>query len=139
MIFRRYGTAYHSVEPHFDSLALNEISFRRDRRESVPADDFVSSFDTVASHELIEEAEGDVQDHTEQALLAKLEARIQELMRDLAESEVLVVENEQGRDWPRTKQKTSNVMIDGENRLHFRYTVAPPMRMTVRRRRTPRS
>jgi hypothetical protein len=45
-----------------------------------------------------------------------------------------VVENDQGHDWPKTKQKTTNVIVEGENRLHFNYSVAPPLRISVRRR-----
>jgi len=134
MIFRRYGTSYQSVDVNFDSLALNEIGFRRNREESIPADEFDSSFQTLATHELVAEAEGEVQDHTEQVLLERLEAQIAELRAGLAESEVLVMENEQGHDWPKTKQKTFNVIVEGENRLRFRYTLAPPIRITVRRR-----
>ena len=32
------------------------------------------------------------------------------------------------------KVLTSNVVVEGENRLHFHYGVAPPIRVTVRRR-----
>jgi hypothetical protein len=135
MIFRRYGLSYHSVDTNFDSLALNEIAFRRDREESISVDDFESGFETLASHDLVAEAEGDVQDHTEQVLLDRLKAQLQELGKDLGDSAVLVVENEQGNDWPKTRQKTSNVVVEGENRLHFHYSVAPPLRVTVRRRR----
>ena len=134
MIFRRYGTAYQSVDVNFDSLALNEVAFRRNRDESIPADGFDESYETLASHELVAEADGDVQDETETALLEKLEARIDELRSALGPDEILVVENEQGHDWPKTRQKTSNVVVEGENRLHFQYTVAPPLRITVRRR-----
>jgi hypothetical protein len=135
MIFRRYGSSYHSVDTNFDSLALNEIAFRRDREESISVDDFESGFETLASHDLVAEAEGDVQDHTEQVLLDRLKAQLQELGKDLGDSAVLVVENEQGNDWPKTRQKTSNVVVDGENRLHFHYSVAPPLRVTVRARK----
>jgi hypothetical protein len=134
MIFRRYGTTYQSVDLNFDSLALNEIAFRRNREEEIPADDFDASFATVAAHELVAEAEGDVQDHTEEVLLKKLEAQIEALRGALGEGQFLVVENEQGHDWPKTKQKTTNVVVEGENRLHFHYSVAPPLRVTVRRR-----
>ncbi|MGD2046872.1 MAG: hypothetical protein PVJ80_10420 [Gemmatimonadota bacterium] len=134
MIFRRYGTAYQSVDLNFDSLALNEIAFRRNREESIPVEGFAESFETVAEHEIVAEAAGDVQDETETALLEKLEARVEELSAGLEDNEILVVENEQGHDWPKTKQKTSNVIVQGENRLHFQYTVAPPLRISVRRR-----
>lgn len=134
MIFRRYGSSYQSVDLNFDSLALNEIAFRRNREESIPAEDFDDAFETVATHELVAEAEGDVQDETETVLLQRLEDKIAELRAALGAGEVLVVENEQGHDWPKTKQKTSNVVVEGENRLHFDYSVAPPLRITVRRR-----
>lgn len=134
MIFRRYGTAYQSVDPNFDSLALNEIGFRRNREESIPADGFDDSYETVGSHELVAEAEGDVQDQTEAVLLERLGAQLETLRQALGPREILVVENDQGHDWPKTKQTMSNVVVEGENRLHFRYTMAPPLRVTVRRR-----
>ncbi|HET9948422.1 MAG TPA: hypothetical protein VFQ22_05850 [Longimicrobiales bacterium] len=133
MIFRRYGASYHSVDLAFDSKALNEIAFRRNRRESVAADE-MERFGTVSSHELVAEAEGDVQDHTEGVLLERLAGQVLELERSLADGEVLVVENDQGHDWPKTRQKTANVIVDGENRLRFHYSIAPPLRLTVRRR-----
>lgn len=134
MIFRRYGTAYQSVDTNFDSLALNEIAFRRNREESIPAQDFDETFAVVAAHELVAEAEGDVQDQTEAVLLERLQQQLDELVSGAAHGEILVVENEQGHDWPKTKQRTSNVIVEGENRLHFHYTMAPPLRVTVRRR-----
>jgi hypothetical protein len=135
MIFRRYGTTYESVALNFDSKALNEIGFRRDRAESIPAADFEAAFTREATREIVAEAEGDVQDHTEQLLLDALEDRIETLRGALEEGRILVVENEQGHDWPKTKQRTSNVIVEGENRLHFDYTVAPPIRISVYCRR----
>lgn len=135
MIFRRYGTSYQSVDANFDSLALNEIAFRRNHEESIPTEEMDDAFETLATHELVAEAEGDVQDQTERQLLERLESQLLDVRSSLGDREVLVVENDQGHDWPKTKQQTSNVIVEGENRLHFRYTVAPPLRITVRRRR----
>ena len=135
MIFRRYGSSYHSVDTNFDSLALNEIAFRRNREESIAVDEMEASFETVSSHDLEAEAEGDVQDHTEQELLNQLEAKLTALRGEAGDLDVLVVENEQGHDWPKTRQKTSNVIVEGENRLRFHYSVAPPLRVTIRRRK----
>jgi hypothetical protein len=135
MILRRYGTSYQSVDLNFDSKALNEIAFRRDHEASIPSDEFEEVYATVARHDLDAEAEGDVQDQTEQLLLERLAARIRELDAGLGEAEVLVVENEAGNDWPKTRQRTTNVIVEGENRLRFHYTVAPPLRVSVRRRR----
>ena len=133
MIFRRYGIAYHSVELNFDSRALNEIGFRRDQLESSPADDF-AAYAKVGTRELVAEAQGSVQDETETALLGRLAEQIVALDRGLSAGELLVVDNEQGNDWPKTRQKTSNVVVELENRLHFQYTMAPALRVTVWRR-----
>ncbi|MSR20897.1 MAG: hypothetical protein EXR91_07960 [Gemmatimonadetes bacterium] len=133
MIFRRYGIAYHSVELNFDSRALNEIGFRRDQLESIPADDF-AAYAKVGTRELVAEAQGSVQDETETALLGRLAEQIVALDRGLSAGELLVVDNEQGNDWPKTRQKTSNVVVELENRLHFQYTMAPALRVTVWRR-----
>jgi len=135
LIFKRYGTSFHRVEKNFASLALNEVAFRRDREQSVSVDEMESGFETVASHDLAAEAEGDVQDHTEQQLLDQLAARLDALAAGLGSGELLVVENDQGHDWPKTRQRTSNVIVEGENRLRFHYTVAPALRVTVRRRK----
>ena len=135
MIFRRYGTSYQSVDLNFDSKALNEVGFRRNHERSVPTDDVEATWTTVATHLLVAESQGDVQDHTEQVLLDELAGRIRELDSGLGASEVLVIENEQGNDWPKTRQRTSNVIVDGENRLRFHYTIAPPLRVAVRRRK----
>jgi hypothetical protein len=133
MIFRRYGNAYHSVELNFDSKALNEIGFRRDQLESISVDDF-EAYAKVGTRELAAEAEGSVQDQTESVLLDRLADQIRALDRGLGAGELLVVDNEQGNDWPKTRQKTTNVVVELENRLHFQYTMAPPLRVTVWRR-----
>ena len=133
MILRRYGTSYQSVDLNFDSKALNEVGFRRNRAHSIAAEDFDGSYQKLETHELLAEAEGDVQDHTEQVLLDRLQERIEQLLAALEAGGVLVVENEQGHDYPKTKQKTANVIVEGENRLHFTYTIAPPLRVAVYR------
>jgi hypothetical protein len=133
MIFRRYGNAYHSVELNFDSKALNEIGFRRDRAASIDADD-LASFTKVGTHELVAEAEGAVQDETERVLLDRLADQLLTLDRGLAANELLVVDNDQGNDWPKTKQKTTNVIVQGENKLFFHYSMGPALRATVWRR-----
>ena len=129
MIFRQYGAFFQSVELNFDSKALNEVGFRRNHQMSIGVGSFGSEYELVETNEIFAEAEGDVQDQTEQQLLDKLERAVDALSSDLEEGEVLVIENEQGRDYPKTKQQTSNVILDGENRLHFFYTVAPPLRI----------
>jgi len=135
MILRRYGTSYQSVDLNFDSRALNEVGFRRNREHSIAVEDFGGSYALEATHELQPEADGDVQDHTEQQLLDQLWGQIEAPLAGLGDGEMLVVENEPGHDYPKTKQQTANVIVEGENRLHFTYTIAPPLRIAVYRPR----
>jgi hypothetical protein len=135
MIVRRYGSSVQSVELNFDSRALTEIGFRRDRAWSVPADEFEGDWEQVEEYQLDARAEGDVQDFVERDMLAQLEARIRTLEEGLAEGEVLNVESEQGKDYPKTRHRTRTVVVEGENRLHFEGWVEPPLRLARYRRR----
>lgn len=135
MILRRYGAHFHSVELNFDSKALSEVGFRRDRRRSIPVEELESSYERIAEHAIEAEARGDVQDATEAVLLDKLEAQIREVLAGLGDGELVIVENEQGHGWPKTKQKTRNVIVEGENRLEFTYTIAPPIHLAVHRKK----
>ena len=134
MMFRRYGTSFQSVDLNFDSKALNEVGFRRNHQESIPSEDFETGFPKLSTHELLAEAEGDVQDHTEQVLLDRLQEQGEKLIEGLSDGEFLVIENEQGHDYPKTRQQTSNVIVEGENKLHFDYTIAPALRVAVHSR-----
>jgi hypothetical protein len=131
MIFKRYGSSYHSVDPNFESTALNEIGFRRDRERSISADELATDYERLTTHELAAEADGLVQDHTEQLLLDRIESRLLELEASLEKHCILVVDNGDGRDWPKARQRIRNVIIEGENRLRFEYTVSPPLRIAV--------
>ena len=135
MILKRYGASYQSVDPNFDSKALNEVGFRRDQELSLTAAEFEAAYEHVASHEISSEAEGHVQDHTEQLLLDRLEARLLELEGGLEGDHVLVLENRDGTDYPKTRQEMRSVVEEGETKLHFRYTVSPALRMGVYRRK----
>jgi hypothetical protein len=133
MILRRYGSSYQSVDLNFDSKALNEVGFRRNHEHSIAVEEFDGSYVLDGTHELQAEAQDDVQDHTEQELLNRLREQIEALLAGLGDGEVLVVENEQGHDYPKTRQQKDNVIVEGENRLHFTYTIAPLLRMAVYR------
>ena len=136
MIFRRYGTSYQSVAMDFDAKALNEVGFRRDREHTLPVEEFESSYEVVETVELAEQADGPVQYETEQEMLDKLQARVMELQARLEEGGVLVVENGKGHDYPKPRQKTKSIIEDGENRPYFEYTMAPPLRISLRRPRS---
>lgn len=131
MILKRYGTSYQSIETNFDSKALNEVGFRRNREFSVPTDEFEATYQRLDTHELDAEAEGPVQDHTEQELLDRLEAKLRELQAGLSEGQVLVVDNADGIDYPKTRQNLRNTIVEGENKLYFNYTLSPALRMAV--------
>jgi hypothetical protein len=135
MIVKRYGTTVQSVDPNFESAALNEIGFRRDREWSIPTEEFEAGYEQVTVHELSAEAEGPVQDHTEQLLLDRLEGRLLELEAGLESGCVLMVENGDGPDYPKTRQQTKNVIVQGDNKLLFEYTVAPMLRIGVYRKK----
>ena len=134
MILRRYGAHMQSVELNFDSKALNEIGFRRDQTHSMPVEDFESSYEQVEVREFAPRDEGWVQDETEQVLLDHLEREVREMLDTLGEGEVLVVENRQGVDYPKTKHSTRVVVQGHENRLFFSAWVEPPLKMARYRR-----
>lgn len=134
MILRRYGTTVQSVKPHFDSRALTEVGFRRDHAFSQGAEEFFDAYEKVRSEEITATAEGPVQDEAEEALLDGLEERLGRLREGLGPDEVLLIESDD-RDYPKTRDRKKNVIVDGENRLHFRWRVDPPLRVAVYRRR----
>lgn len=136
MIFKKYGQSYQSVDPNFDSKALNEVSFRRNRARSLSLEELEERYEGGDVHELVSTAEGDVQDETEQVLLDRLQEQLDALVEGLDEDAVLVIENEPGHDHPKTRQKISNVIVEGENRLRFNYSIAPPLRVRVYRPRS---
>ena len=131
MILRRYGTTIQSVETNFDSKALTEIGFRRDRAYSAPADEFFSRHERISQHLLEAEAEGDVQDEVESEMLQRLLRQLLEIEGELAENELLVVESEQGQDYPKTRSQQKTVVVEGENRLYFHSTMSPPLKVAV--------
>lgn len=129
MILRRYGAHLHSVTPDFDPRALTEITFRRDRNTSFPVEDFGRDYEKVEEVELTARTRGNVQSEAEQEVLDQLEARIQEAISALEEGEVLVLENEQGVDFPRLRDRKEDEVVEGENRLRFHWRVDPPLRL----------
>jgi hypothetical protein len=135
MILRRYGSSYHSVDLNFDSKALTEIGFRKNNEESFPTDEFTAGWERVSGHDLVATGEGSVQDEVEQKLLKDLEAQIQKLHGDLGAGSVLVVESEQGTDYPKTRTQTRTIVVEGENKFHFTTTVHPALRVAVYRKR----
>ncbi|HIF07432.1 MAG TPA: hypothetical protein EYQ64_10915 [Gemmatimonadetes bacterium] len=131
MILRRYGTTVQSVETNFDSKAFTEIGFRRDHAYSSAVDDFLAGHTRVSEHLLEAASEGDVQDAVESDMLQLLLEQLQKIDRELAENEFVLVESEQGQDYPKTRTRQKNVVVEGENRLYFYSSVSPPLKVAV--------
>jgi len=123
------------VATYFDSKVFTEIGFRRDRAFSSPADDFLAGHERVSEHLLEAESEGDVQDEVESAMLQLLLEQLEQIEGDLAENEFVLVESERGQDYPKTRTRQKNVVVEGENRLYFYSSISPPLKVAVFRAR----
>jgi len=124
-----------SVETNFDSKAFTEIGFRRDHGYSSPVDAFSDDHERISEHLLEAESEGDVQDEVESAMLERLLDQLLSLDGELAENEFVVVESEPGQDYPKTRTRQKNVVVEGENRLYFYSSMSPPLKVAVFRAR----
>jgi hypothetical protein len=133
MILRRYGSSVVSVTPNFDSRAMTEIGFVRDGEITLEADEFTLKFERAAGRELSAEATGDVQADVEESVLASLRTQIEQLLAGLEPGEALLIENEVGVDQPKTRGSQKTIVVEGENRLVFEYTVDPPLRLGIMR------
>ena len=136
MILKRYGETLHSVELNFDSKALTEIGFKRDRSFSLPAHELASGYASTQTHELSAKSEGWVQDEVEHQLLLDLERQVAEIKKDTDTHELLLIESEQGVDYPKTRTEQKTVLVEGENKLYFYIRVEPPLRIGRYRKRT---
>jgi hypothetical protein len=135
MILKRYGEKLQSVRPNFDANAMTEISFLRDKESSFTPDELGRDYELVEEHELTASSEGHVKSLAEHAALHYLEEQLLDLEEQLRDHGVLVVENATGQHAPKTRSKQRTLVEDGENRLHFRFTIEPPLRVAVYRRR----
>jgi hypothetical protein len=134
MIFRKYGQSYHSVTPNFDSRAMNEIGFQKSGEQSVEAEAFEADYERIDGSELVATAEGTIQDVVEKQMLESLRAQLLELEKSAGDA-VLVIESEQGKDYPKTREKTTTQTVGAENKLFFQRYVDPPLRVGVYRPR----
>jgi hypothetical protein len=135
VIVKRYGSKIQSVAPNFDARAMNEIGFQRDNDWAEPADEFFESYEKVETHELTAAAEGEVQGETEEKLLHSLEEQLRAVAKTVGDGAVLMIESEQGVDYPKTRHTQTTQVVGHDNRLFFRFTVEPPLRVAVYRKR----
>ncbi len=135
MILRRFGSRIHEVTPNFDARAMTEVSFLRGSALEDSADEWLEAHERVEEHRLTATAEGDVQNEAEESLLEQLEAQLRALADALQPGEALLVENEPGNNYPKTRMRQKTVVVDGANRLHFDAEVDPPLIVGRYRRR----
>ena len=135
MILRKYGKSYHSVTPNFDSRAMTEIGFQKSGEHSVATEEFEAGHERVERHELTAVAQGTVQDQVEKEMLESLRQQLLNLEQGLGDGSVVVIESEQGKDYPKTREKTTTLVVGSENKLQFERYVEPPLRVAVYRKR----
>ena len=129
MILRKYGTSYHSVRPNFNPAAMTEIGFSKDQEHQVSVEDFDASYEAAGEVlELVAEADGEVQREAETAVLAALEESVLNAEGALGEGHVLVVLNDR-KDQPKTRERREDVIVDGENRFYFRWSIDPALKV----------
>ena len=135
MILRKYGKSYHSVTPNFDSRAMTEIGFQKSGEQSLEVPEFEAAYERLEGRELTAVAEGTVQDQVEKDMLEGLRKQLVDLEEGLDDNAVVVIESEQGKDYPKTREKTTNAVVGNENKLHFQRYIEPPLRVAVYRKR----
>jgi|GEM_PF-206289 len=134
-LLRRVGDRLRGVEPRFDARALSEIGFHAVGRGDEEAERFDARMVQVREVFLEAASDGPVQSDAEALLLDRLRASLDACLADLAEGEVAVVESQSGVDWPKTRERRKDVIVDGENRFHFHWRVEPPLRISIYRGR----
>lgn len=109
---------------------MNEIGFRK-TGESMPWEEFTAKYERSAGHELTCSAEGEVQTEAEERMLADLRDQLNKLEATLGAGRVLLVESEQGKDYPKMREKQRTIVVGAENRLYFERSIDPPLRVAI--------
>ena len=135
MLVRRFGSKILSVEPQFNARAMTEVGFLRTSDVSLTAEELEAEYERAGERELTASTQGDVKSAVEHELLEQLEAQLRALDAELGADGLVLIENEAGRDYPKTRDRTTNTVVAGENRLHFSYEVDPPLKLTLYRKR----
>ncbi|MGH7578218.1 MAG: hypothetical protein ACREM1_24270 [Longimicrobiales bacterium] len=131
MILRRYGKSIVSVAPNFNSRAMTEISFTRTGETAVPADEFEAGHERVAGHVLTARAAGEIQGEVEDHVLSELQHQLEALEREAGNGTVLLIENQPGMDQAKTRGVQTTKVVAGANRMHFEYSIDPPLKVGV--------
>jgi len=129
MIVRRYGSTVESVRPNFDARAMNEIGFQKTGEWTMPWEEFAGRYERVSGRELVAQAEGNVQHEAEEKVLADLLRQLNEMESAASPGELVVIESETAKNYPKLREKQTTKVVGTENRLHFERTVEPPLRV----------
>ena len=129
-IVRRYGKRVETVEPDFRAEAMTEVGFRRTREKRWALDEFLDEYSMVRQVEITAEATDEIQERAEKRMLRSLGDKLQGIMDALKPDEVLSVESEVGRDYPRTRYERSS-----KGGQDFTYTLDRPLRVGIFRKR----
>ena len=136
LIFKKYGNSYHSVTPNFDSRAMTEVGFQKSGEQSLSVAEFEQQYELAETRELTSTAEGNVQDRVEKELLESLRQQLIELEQSAGNNAVVVIASEAGKDYPKSREKTSMKVVGSDNKLHFQRSIDPPLRVAIYRSRT---
>lgn len=131
MIFRRYGKSIVGVTPNFDARALTEISFTRTGDEAVTAEEFEERYRRSDGRELTARSEGEIQGEAEVEVLRDLQLQLEALDREAGDRAVLLVENQPGHDQAKTRCAQTTKVVGVSNRLHFEFSIDPPLKIGI--------
>ncbi|HEY0304322.1 MAG TPA: hypothetical protein VGC44_05080 [Longimicrobiales bacterium] len=114
---------------------MTEIGFQKSGVQTLEVPEFEAAYERLEGRELTAVAEGTVQDQVEKDMLEALRKQLVDLEEGLDDNDVVVIESEQGKDYPKTREKTTNAVVGNENKLHFQRYIEPPLRVAVYRKR----
>ena len=126
---RRYGSTVESVRANFDARAMNELGFQKTGEWKMPWEEFEAKYERRAGHELVAQAEGDVQHEAEEKVLADLLRQLNVLESAAGDGQLVMIESETAKNYPKLREKQTTKVVGTANRLHFERTVDPPLRV----------
>jgi hypothetical protein len=129
-IVRRYGKRVETVEPDFRAEAMTEVGFRRTGERKWALDEFLDEYAMVRGVDLTAEGTDAVQEKAEKAMLQSLADKLAGITDALKPNELLSVESELGKDYPRTRYERST-----KGDQEFTYSLDRPLRVGIFRKR----
>lgn len=127
---RRYGNRVEVVEPDFKAEAMTEVGFRRTGENRWDLAQFLDEYAMVRGVEINAEFTDAVQDTAERGMLRALMDKLQGIQDALRPDEILSVESELGKDYPRTRYERTTT---GDQ--EFTYSLDRPLRLGILKKR----